>query len=188
MFKQTLKLLKSIIEVSGPSELLVFPLYYTEVHAKMVITKSFSIVITHNIFWTSPLSIECICEFNMYIAHTIRPCFYVEYIWNTWRCYECIVWLDSNELRTCVCSCCGSLVEQLAAAAGRLLPNVGSDQVAGAAIDHTPCVHSFHLLTPPFPRSRNSRSTRLPQVLMGFALGIYSSGQPVKWTVYYISG
>ena len=35
MFKQTLKLLKSIIEVSGPSELLVFPLYYTEVHAKI---------------------------------------------------------------------------------------------------------------------------------------------------------
>ena len=110
------------------------------------------------------------------------------YLWNTWRSYECIVWLDSNELRTCVCSCCGSLVWQLAAAAGRLLPNVGSDQVAGAAIDHTPCVHFFHLLTPPFPRSRNSRSTGLPQALMGFASGIYSSGQPVKWTVYYISG
>ena len=73
------------------------------------------------------------------------------YLWNTWRSYECIVWLDSNELRTCVCSCCGSLVEQLAAAAGRLLPNVGSDQVAGAAIDHTPCVHSFHILAPLFP-------------------------------------
>ena len=98
------------------------------------------------------------------------------YLWNTWRSYECIVWLDSNELRTCVCSCCGSLVEQLAAAAGRLLPNVGSDQVAGAAIDHTPCVHSFHLLTPLFPRSRNSRSTGLPRVLLGFASGIYSSG------------
>ena len=110
------------------------------------------------------------------------------YLWNTWRSYECIVWLDSNELRTCVCSCCGSLVEQLAAAAGRLLPNVGSDQVAGAAIDHTPCVHSFHLLAPPFPRSRNSRSTGLLRVLLGFASGIYSSGQPVKWTAYYISG
>ena len=41
MFKQTLKLLKSIIEVSGPSELLVFPLYYTEVHAKIGYNKVF---------------------------------------------------------------------------------------------------------------------------------------------------
>ena len=153
---------------------------------KWDITKSFSIVITHNIFWTSPLSIEYICEF-ICTLYNLSMFLCGIYLWNTWRSCECIVWLDSNELRTCVCSCCGSLVEQLAAAAGRLLPNVGSDQVAGAAIDHTPCVHSFHLLTPPFPRSRNSRSTGLPRVLLGFTSGIYSSGQPVRWAVYYIS-
>ena len=154
---------------------------------KWDITKSFSIVITHNIFWTSPLSIEYICEFICTLYNSSMFLCGI-YLWNTWRSYECIVWLDSNELRTCVCSCCGSLVRQLAAAAGRLLPNVGSDQVAGAAIDHTPCVHSFHILAPLFPRSRNFTTTGSPQVLLGFASGIYSSGQPVKWTVYYISG